>query len=337
MSEFLTENEIRIFGTDGHPLEPSQLATVRALQYGDTLQQQQEIIRHPDGTTLPVLVNAVPVDLRALNVLPSQMAWSPYEGREPAALVVNQDVSALKEAERLKDEFLSMAAHELRNPLAVLKGFAQMLITQTTRGKGSALADWQMEALTEIDQATLRLNNLTEDLLDVTRLQAGQLTLQHEATDLVALARRLVRRFQTTTKQHVLSLHTILPHLVVQVDPGRMEQVLDNLISNAIKYSPQGGPIQVSIHQEVEANMVLLSVRDHGIGIPVHQQSRIFGRFVRADNAQASGIGGTGLGLYLCRELVERHGGHLWFGSVEGEGSTFFITLPVASECVPSC
>ncbi len=204
-----------------------------------------------------------------------------------------------------------------------------MLLVQTARGKGSELADWQTEALQSIDQSTLRLVELIDDLLDVTRLQAGRLELHLEPTDLVALVQRVVARFQITTERHRLSLHTSMEHLVVYLDPRRIEQVLSNLINNAIKYSPQGGTIDMSISEDEEKGLALLSIRDQGIGIPTHQQANVFGRFVRADNARTYGIGGTGLGLYLCRELIERHGGRIWFESTEGKGSTFFVALPV--------
>ena len=151
-------------------------------------------------------------------------------------------MSALKEAEYLKDEFIGVAAHELRNPLAVLKGFAEMLVYQTARGKGAKLAPWQREALEEIDEATSRLDKLTEDLLDVTRLQAGRLDLSRTPTDLVALIRHMVTQRQMTTRQHAFSLDTEHTSLVVEVDRVRIEQVLTNLLSNAIKYRPQGGP-----------------------------------------------------------------------------------------------
>jgi signal transduction histidine kinase len=118
----------------------------------------------------------------------------------------------------------------------------------------------------------------------------------------------------------------------VDVDPRRMEQVLSNLLGNAIKYSPAGGAIEITLQEDGETKTALLSVRDAGIGIPTDQQARIFGRFERADNARAHGIGGTGLGLYLCREIVERHEGRIWFESVEGEGSTFFIALPILND-----
>lgn len=233
------------------------------------------------------------------------------------------------EAEALKDEFIGIAAHELRNPLAVLKGFAQMLIVQTARGKGPQLTDWQMEAIEGIDQSTSRMVELIDDLLDVTRLQAGRLELYLEPTNLIDLTRRVITKLQITTERHTVALHTTLEHLVVNLDARRMEQVLNNILGNAIKYSPDGGSIDITISEDGKQQMALLSIQDRGIGIPLSQQARVFGRFVRAENAQLLGIGGTGLGLYLSRELVERHGGRIWFESAEGEGSTFFIALQI--------
>jgi PAS domain S-box-containing protein len=331
MLDFLAAHHIRLFGTDGQPLPPAAFATLRAVRVGETVRQHQETIRHAEGTTLPVLVNAVALGRRLLDCVPAEVGSHPADHAEPVALVVHQDVTALKEAEQLKDEFIGVAAHELRTPLAILKGFAQTLLVQTARGKGPELVDWQVEALQGIDQATARLVELIEDLLDVTRLQAGRLTLHVEPTDLVALVQRVVTRLQMTTDRHTLSIFTPVEHLVAQVDPRRMEQVLSNLIGNAIKYSPEGGPIEISIREDVGAATALISIRDVGIGIPAHQQTLIFGRFARADNARAYGLGGTGLGLYLCRELIERHGGRIWFESAEGQGSTFFIALPLTS------
>ena len=293
------------------------------------MRHHQETIRHADGTALPVLVNAVALGRRLLAGMPAGVGNHPADPAEPVALVVHQDVTALKEAEQLKDEFIGVAAHELRTPLAILKGFAQTLLVQTARGKGTELVDWQVEALQGIDQATARLVELTEDLLDVTRLQAGRLTLYVEPTDLVALVQRVVTRLQMTTDRHTLTVSTVVEHLVAPVDPRRIEQVLSNLIGNAIKYSPEGGPIEISMREDVGVETAFISIRDAGIGIPAHQQTLLFGRFARADNARAYGLGGTGLGLYLCRELIERHGGRIWFESAEGQGSTFFIALPL--------
>lgn len=332
MKAFLQEHKIRIFGLDGRPLEEEQLATTRAIRHGEPVRQHQEIIRRVDGTNLPVIVNAVTVTIPNLNSSLSGTTDALMEETERVALVVHQDVTALKEAEQVKDEFIGIAAHELRNPLAILKGFAQTLIVQTGRGNGPELTEWQMEAVSGIDQATARLVELTEDLLDVTRLQAGRLQMRIEPSDILPLLRRLVVRLQMTTQKHTLTLHVNEPYMVVYMDARRTEQVLSNLINNAIKYSPEGGPIEITVAKDERALNAVMSIYDTGIGIPVQQQSRIFGRFARADNAQASGIGGTGLGLYLCRELVECQDGRIWFTSAEGQGATFSIALPLFHE-----
>src|SRR3989442_9860474 len=182
MLDFLAAHHIRLFSTDGQPLPPTAFATLRAVQKGETVRQHQETIRHADGTTLPVLVNAVALGRRLLAGVPAEVGSHPIDPAEPVALMVHQDVTALKEAEQLKDEFIGIAAHELRTPLAILKGFAQTLLVQTARGKGPELVDWQGEALQGIDQATTRLVALTEDLLAVTRLQSGPVPLLPEPT-----------------------------------------------------------------------------------------------------------------------------------------------------------
>ncbi|HXZ04743.1 MAG TPA: GAF domain-containing sensor histidine kinase, partial [Ktedonobacteraceae bacterium] len=229
MSEFLKTNDIRIFLADGRPIPLDDLATLRVLHSGESVYHYQETIVHRDGTTLPVLVNAVAIDPQVLGTYSNEASAGGSTRPEPAAIVVQQDVTALKEAERLKDEFIGIAAHELRTPLAVIKGFSQTLMVQTAHGKGPELADWQMEAIQDIDQATSRLVELTEDLLDVTRLQAGRLQLQFEPTDLVALVQRIIRRFSVTTQRHQISFQTAEENIVVSIDPRRIEQVVSNL------------------------------------------------------------------------------------------------------------
>ncbi len=327
MGEFLAEHGIRVLHLDGHAFAHAEFATIRALQNGEQIRQHQEIILRPDGTTLPVLVNVVALQRGALN-------WASLAigEQEPAAIVVHQDMTALKEAERLKDEFIGIAAHELRNPMAVLKGFTHMLISQTARGKGAPLDDWQKDALQDIDQATTRLVELTDDLLDVTRLQAGRVELLLQSINLAALTKRIVARLQITTNKHTIVLSVGDEPMFIDADEQRIEQVLINIINNAIKYSPDGGAIAITLQAIEHEQLVQLSVQDHGIGIPMQQQSRIFGRFMRADNARAYGIRGTGLGLFLCRELIERHNGRIWFASNEGVGSTFYISLPLVHD-----
>ena len=334
MRAFLEEHHIRIVEASGRAVPPEAWATMRALLDGETVLQHQEIIRQPGGTSLPILVNAVPLTSphwRSLGVADEPGISPPPRNGEPLALVIHQDVRLLKEAEYAKNEFTSIAAHELRQPLAVLKAALGTLVLQTARGHGPKLAFWQQEMLEDLEQATDRLNTLTEDLLDVSRLQAGQLVLQRASTNLVSLVGHLVERFQKTTTRHQLACHPEHPTLEATIDPQRMEQVLSNLLTNAIKYSPQGGSIVVTVGKDDADHAVEIQVQDGGMGIPLHEQARIFGSFMRADNARAAGISGTGLGLYLCRALVEQHAGRLWFESREGEGTTFFVTIPLVA------
>ena len=251
MCEFLAANGIRVFDVDGHPLAPEEFATMRALEQGETVLGHQEIIRHPDGTGLPVLVNAVAVGMQHLPTVSSDETAQPTEAPEPAAIVVYQDVTPLKEAEALKDEFISLVAHELRHPVAVLSGFVQTLLADE-RGGTAQLTAWQREALQGIDQAAFQLVRLTDELLDAARLQAGRLELVREPTDLVALCRRVVARFRRTAPGRTLSFETPQEHLVAEVDPERIEQVLDNLLSNAIKYSPEDGPILLTLRESAD-------------------------------------------------------------------------------------
>lgn len=333
LQDFLEEHHIRVHEVSGRALPPERWATLRALCSGEAVLQQQEVIRQPSGASLPTLVNAVPLASAYWQSLGDSVPLSralPRQPAEPLVLVIYQDVRLLKEAEYFKEEFIGITAHELRQPLAALKGAVGTLLLQTARGHGTPLADWQQELLQDLDQATDRLTDLTDDLLDVSHLQAGRLALQRAPTDLVSLARRVVERTQKTTTQHQVTFASQATCAEVLIDPRRIEQVLSNLLTNAIKYSPQGGPIRLTLTLDAPVHSAVeIQVQDHGIGIPTHQQARIFGRFMRADNAQGIGIRGAGLGLYLSRTLVEQHGGQIWFESREGVGSTFFVALPL--------
>lgn len=333
MEDFLGSSGTQIVGSGGRLLETSELATVQALRTGEAINHFQEVVRRPDGTGLPVLLNAVALDPHMLEDIPPPDSTNRVVRQpERLALVVLQDVTAMKEAERLKDEFIAIAAHELKTPMASVKGYADMLMRHSQDEGATTLAPWQTEALETIDQATNRLVELTEDLLDVARLQAERIQLHIEPHDLNALVRRVIKRFQMASERHTLSLVAPDEFVVAALDVRRTEQIIGNLLSNAIKYSPDGGPVTITIEQDERDGVAKLAVRDHGIGIPANQQSLLFNRFVRAENARERGISGTGLGLYLCRELVELQGGHLWFSSEEGVGSTFYVTLPLADD-----
>ena len=338
MTAFLATSGTVILGTSGQSLSGDELATVRALRSGEAVRHHLEIIRQPGGASLPVLLNAVALEPRILHgLLPGDVSpeWTEPDGAsEPAALVVLQDVTPLKEAERLKDEFIAIAAHELKTPMAAVKGYTGMLLRRSRQDEQSRLVEWQREALEIMDQATDRLVELTNDLLDVTRIQAGRMELHPEPHDLVALARRVVKRFQGASDRHTLGVVVEGEdgYVVACVDVSRTEQVLGNLLSNAIKYSPNGGAVTVIVHPDTAQGVAELRVRDTGIGIPGAEQARLFHRFSRAENAREQGIPGTGLGLYLCRELVTLQGGRIWFTSIEGHGTTFYVTFPLAEE-----
>jgi signal transduction histidine kinase len=222
MKDFLRSNHIHVLGSDGKELSHEELATVRALRTGLPVQQYEEVIRQPDGTMLPILFNAVALSADLFQHL--EFAGPGANG----ALVVLQDIAPLK------DEFIGVAAHELRNPLTALKGFVEMLLVQSERGRGGTLADWQQETLQEIATATDRLQELMEALLDVTRIQAGHLMLALAPCDLVTLVKKVVRQMQNTTQQHTIRLRTELESLEVSIDSlppfrARVPQMLDRV------------------------------------------------------------------------------------------------------------
>ncbi|HEX9068310.1 MAG TPA: ATP-binding protein [Ktedonobacterales bacterium] len=347
MANFISKSGIRFFGPTGQPCPVEQIPTLRALRTGEQIVQAQLRVTRADGISVPVLVTAVPLPASLFTSASATNRGEAAHGQvgaknaeERMVLVVYQDVTMLEETERVKDEFVTLAAHELRTPIAVASGYAQMLLRvpdeTAVPSDASTLDSWQEEALRDIASAMTRLTALTDDLLDVTKLQAGRLQLSREPHDLVALARRICRRMQATTAHHQIHLAVPDEPLVADLDVRRVEQVLHNLLSNAIKYSVDGGPITVTL-QAVEGpgpkrqrtRMAEIIVQDHGLGIPADQQPTIFERFSRARNAQEHGIDGTGLGLYLSRELLAAHGGSIWFDSVEGQGSTFHVLLPL--------
>ena len=226
-----------------------------------------------------------------------------------------------------RDEFLSIASHELRNPVAGMKGAAQMLRRAEQRGQLDS--DRLERYVGIIEQTANRLAILTEDLLDVSRLQQGLLPLRTKLTDVGTLIRSVTERLQAQCTSHDLVLDPGLEPWPAVVDPDRIEQVLENLLSNAIKYAPDGGEIRVSVALE-DGGLVIL-VRDSGIGLPAGAQERIFEPFGRATNAVRRNIPGLGLGLYICRQIAAQHGGRLWAESEgEGKGASMWLWLPTS-------
>jgi signal transduction histidine kinase len=229
-----------------------------------------------------------------------------------------------KEATRLRDEFLSVAAHELKTPMTSLRGYAQLLLSQAPAGSTPLDADVLTKGLRIIATQSEKLTQLTSQLLDVSRIEAGKLQLDRRQVDLSALIRSVAAAAQANTERH--SLHLDVPETCeALVDPLRLEQVVTNLLSNAIKYSPDGGQIELAI-VPCATGAIRVEVRDHGIGIPPERRAHVFERFYQAHGE--GHFGGLGLGLFISRQIAELHGGSLEADFPSDGGTRFIVTLP---------
>jgi signal transduction histidine kinase len=231
-----------------------------------------------------------------------------------------------REAVGIRDEFLSVAAHELKTPLTGLLGFVQVLLRQSER-EGGPDERVVRRALQAIERQSDRLSRLVSQLLDVSRIEGGRLVLERQMTDLASLVAGLAASLGAHASRHTLVVQapTEVPALV---DPLRLEQVVMNLLDNAIKYSPEGGRIDVQLSQP-SPEMVRLAVRDRGIGIPPETRQQIFDRFYQAHTGNY--MSGMGLGLYISRQIVELHGGSIRAEFPPDGGTCFIVDLPTSS------
>jgi signal transduction histidine kinase len=233
---------------------------------------------------------------------------------------LRDDIRQLKEVERLKTEFVSTVSHELRTPLTAIRGALGLVLAGTTGPVASKTRDLLQIGL----QNTERLIRLINDILDVERIEAGHLFVRREPCELADILRTTVESLRTVAMEAQVSLVLeVEASAVVTGDPDRLVQVFTNLISNAVRFSPRGGSVTVSLR--TTPTSVVVFVRDHGPGIPLEFRRRIFGKFQQADPA---GAGGAGLGLAIVRAIVERHGGSIRFDSAPGHGTTFITELP---------
>jgi PAS domain S-box-containing protein len=246
------------------------------------------------------------------------------DGRLLSVIANVRDVSRLRETEELKNTLLSVISHELKTPVSIIKGYAGTLARQD--------ANWDQETLTEglsiIEEEADKLNELINNLLDASRLQAGGLPLKFSYLDLPSMVEKAVEKFRNQTNLHTFSTDFPPSFPPVKGDYERIREVLSNLIGNAIKYSPDGGLIRVG--GWAEADEVQIFVSDEGIGIPATEQERIFDRFARVDNSLTRQTPGAGLGLFLVKAVIEAHGGRVWVESQPGQGSTFKFALPLS-------
>ena len=228
---------------------------------------------------------------------------------------------AQQEALQVKDQFLSIVSHELRTPLTTIKGYAQML-----RRKLVDTPD-NLRFAVNIDAQVSRLSRLVDDLLDVTRFSRGQFEIRRQHLDLRPLLDDVIGRFRVVAPEHEFRLDLDMGSFEGTWDRDRLEQVMNNLVGNAVKYSPDGGIVTVSTQHE-KGDLIVV-VRDEGIGIPDEDQANLFERFYRG-NAEGGSVKGLGLGLYVTRRIVEAHGGTVGVRSRRGEGSEFYFRLPLS-------
>jgi excisionase family DNA binding protein len=278
--------------------------------------------------------------LRAIAVLQQRASWLEVEiaerkrAEERLRVALAGERVARQEAEaalQLRDEFLSIAAHELKTPLTSLVGQAQLILRRLRRDEALDPARI-VQALDAISDQAGKLSQLLNQLLDVSRLESGKLTLERQPADLALLVERAVSATRAVSDAH--SFNVTLPEtLTALVDPLRFEQVLTNLLDNAVKYSPDGGSVDVVLAQR-DDGAVRLSVRDRGLGIPEEQRGQIFERFYQAhENGHQQGLG---LGLYICRQIVELHGGEIRAEFPPDGGTSFVVRLPLQQDDAPA-
>ena len=274
-----------------------------------------------DAHGQPALLRGVMVDITERRQAEAERARL-YESERAARAEAEAAITA-------RDEFVAVVSHDLRNPLTAVKGQIQMVRRRAARGE-IPTAEQLVDRLNTIEASVMALSAQIDELHDATRLQAGRpLDLVLRPTDLVELARDCVVRHQQMSETHRLHFETTVPTLMCTGDAGRLERVLANLLSNAIKYTPQGGDITVQVVRD--GNWGVVGVEDHGLGIPAADLPHVFERFRRASNV-AGQIAGSGLGLAGARDIVGQHGGTISVQSVEGQGTTFVVRLPLSDE-----
>jgi signal transduction histidine kinase len=233
-----------------------------------------------------------------------------------------QQNERLREVDRMKDEFVSLVSHELRTPLTSIRGYLELLIDEA-----GELTPEQLRFLKVVDRNSQRLLELVGDLLFLAQVDAGKFSIEHEDVDLAAIVHESLETCRPIAETKEIELDETVQDATVVGDRARLTQVMDNLISNALKFTPNGGRVAVSLAQD--EGLVHIAVADTGVGIATAEQSRLFERFFRSSTATANAIPGTGLGLTITKAIVERHGGEITVESVENEGTTVRVELPL--------
>ncbi len=305
----------QVFGlrnTDGSTVEVGDLPLQQALWNGDiAIGRELQHVRD-DGTVVDLLVNAAPLH--------------DTDGRIIAGVAIFQDITRLKDLDRLKDEFMSIASHELRTPLTNMRAAAQLVLKRVNQG---TFTNREVALVSTIVQQSERMARLIEELLDVSRLQIGRFELRPERFDMAALALEVTNNSRLAHPKLTYELSASNP-VFVEADRDRMAQVIGNLLENAIKYSPEGGIVALSVAALHEDGMARIEVRDSGIGFDPRKREEIFERFSRLVHV-SNHSKGLGLGLFISRQIVTAHGGTITaYSSGPEQGATFTVMLPLA-------
>lgn len=286
------------------------LAIVRALR-GETVVAEEEVLRRPGGEAR-VLVSAVPLH---------------EHGGVAGAVVVYEDITRIRELERLREEWASVVAHDLRQPIAVILGYADLL----RRHVHQNLTAQVEQSLEHVIASSRHLEKMVGDLLEVSRIETRRLTLQRQLIDVLDFVTEVVNRLAPVTGDHPIRLEVRGGIPRTCADPARIEQVLSNLLSNAAKYSYPQTEILVAVERRNDA--IRVAVTNLGIGVPTDEVGEIFSRFYRTEAARVGKVGGLGLGLYISKGIVEAHGGTIGVESIPSKATTFFFTLPIVASC----
>jgi signal transduction histidine kinase len=296
-----------LLAPDGAPCALDALPHARALRDGQASLGEEMLVCLPDGRPRPILASATPVPT--------------VPGAPPLVVLVCQDVSRLKEVEQRQAEFVAIASHELRTPMTSLVGFTELLLHRE-------VADATRRAWLEtMHEEGLRLAAILNDLLDLARLDSGHTELDLRPHDLRAAIEQALAVLREPAPRHTLEAEVEPDLPPALADGDKLQQVLMNLVGNAIKYSPAGGRVRVQARRVADEAEVRVS--DEGVGIPAEELPKLFTRFHRVRRPETEGIEGTGLGLALTKELVERHHGRITVASTPGQGTEFAFTLPL--------
>lgn len=310
---------VPITGLNSQPGLPWYFSVIRALS-GEVVNGQEASVIRPDGNRIFMLSSSAPLRNES-NII-------------TGAVVVFQDITAQKSLEQQKNDFLSIASHELRTPITSIQGFAEIL--QLKMAQGETLDEASLRAINLIAEESQHLTQMIEDMLDLARIEQSQLQLRLAPHNILATLSRVIESYtlRMREREFLFALDGIAANdsLFCIYDEDRITQVLSNLLNNAIKYSQSGSKIEVGLRpvrpSSGKLREVEIWVRDQGIGIAANELPLVFNRFYRASNLDRS-LSGFGIGLFLVKEIITRHSGRIRVESVEGQGSTFFITLPL--------